>query len=66
MHQVRVCPHCHGTHVRRAHRKNLLERVVSLVTGIRPYRCEDCDGRFLQSRLGKDVRITPTAEHTSD
>jgi ribosomal protein L37AE/L43A len=39
------CPRCKNTTVRRSHRRNLLERLLSMMT-LYPYRCEDCGHRF--------------------
>jgi hypothetical protein len=46
----KVCPSCHSVRIRRAHKRGLLERVLEAVTGIRPYRCEECDRRFLSQK----------------
>ena len=47
MQQHGFCPRCGSTNVRRSRRRGLLERVLLRLLGLRPYRCEDCDERFL-------------------
>jgi len=42
------CPRCGSTNVRRSHRRGFLERALFQLLGLRPYRCEDCDERFLR------------------
>jgi ribosomal protein L37AE/L43A len=46
-----VCPSCGSKKVHRSKRKGFLERVVLGVAAIRPYRCENCDKRFLHTRV---------------
>lgn len=41
------CPQCEGHFVRRSARKGLLERCIYRLFLLWPYRCEDCDVRFL-------------------
>ena len=41
-----VCPYCGSRHLRFAHRRNLSERLWSMV-GVRPLRCRDCRKRFV-------------------
>jgi C4-type Zn-finger protein len=38
------CPRCSSKDVRRSRRRNLLERIASVL--IKPYRCDNCDYRF--------------------
>jgi DNA-directed RNA polymerase subunit RPC12/RpoP len=45
-----VCPRCSSRKIRRSKRKGFWERVILDRAGIRPYRCEECDERFLRSR----------------
>lgn len=42
----RACPRCEGKVMRRSHRIGSMERFLSGVSRIRPYRCLDCDCRF--------------------
>lgn len=42
------CWRCGSGHIRRAHRQNIMERILSLA--ILPYRCETCDLRFYGPR----------------
>src|SRR5262245_30265817 len=46
------CPWCESPHVRRSHRRNRLERYVSLLR-LYPFRCERCDQRFGILVVGK-------------
>jgi len=39
------CPNCRSKHLRRSHRRNLLERFLSFVS-IYPFRCDSCGLRF--------------------
>jgi transposase-like protein len=45
------CPRCQGENTRRSARRGI-ERAVS-VLGLFPFRCEDCDARFLRFTLGE-------------
>jgi ribosomal protein L37AE/L43A len=58
----RVCPSCHSLHIRRAHKKGLLEKILAGLTGIHPYRCEECDARFLSRRVKPD-KMTDEANY---
>jgi len=40
------CPACGCSEVRRSHRKNLLEYLISIVFFLRTFRCEKCLHRF--------------------
>jgi len=42
----RACPRCDGKVIRRSHRIGSLERFLSFLSFVRPYRCLDCDCRF--------------------
>ena len=52
----RECPWCGRTDVRRSHRRGLIDRGLSRLLRISPYRCEECDRRFYgreaRSRVG--------------
>jgi predicted RNA-binding Zn-ribbon protein involved in translation (DUF1610 family) len=41
----RVCPECGEEKVRRSRRRTLLDYLLSL-SGLRPYRCRECNQRF--------------------
>jgi DNA-directed RNA polymerase subunit RPC12/RpoP len=41
------CPQCDSRVVRRSTRRGLVERFVYPLLLVWPYRCEDCDVRFL-------------------
>ena len=43
----RRCPRCGRSRVHRSRRRGLREKFVLPLVGLRPYRCEDCDHRFL-------------------
>jgi hypothetical protein len=42
------CPVCRSAIVRRSRRRNLRDRLMSILSRL-PYRCEDCDLRFYGS-----------------
>ena len=42
------CPECGSGAVRRSQMRGILERGVYRVIGMRAYRCEACDYRYLQ------------------
>jgi hypothetical protein len=42
------CPNCKSSEIRRSHRKNNFERLISFA--IVPCRCQMCDGRFFRLR----------------
>ena len=46
MPQIPACPVCRGSRVSRSRRKHLIEKVISALTGVFPYRCLDCETRF--------------------
>ena len=50
MYSGSVCPRCSSRKIRRTKRKGFWERVILDSVGIRPYRCEECDERFLRYR----------------
>jgi type II secretory ATPase GspE/PulE/Tfp pilus assembly ATPase PilB-like protein len=43
------CPKCKADHAHRSHRKDLRERLASLLA-FYPYRCDACHHRFLRFR----------------
>jgi hypothetical protein len=43
------CPRCGRGAVRRSHRENLWEKILSTIP-IHPYRCNDCGHRFKRLR----------------
>ncbi len=45
-----LCPKCGSARVHRSHRRGFLERVLLPLLGQRPFRCADCEHRFLASR----------------
>ena len=48
MRRQRLCPSCGSANVRPSHRKGVLERAILPLLRLRPYRCEQCDERFLR------------------
>jgi len=52
----RVCPICRSCHVSRSQKHGFVEKVMFTVARIRPYRCLDCDARFLQRASAAAVR----------
>jgi len=49
----RVCPKCGSKEVHRERRRGLYVRVVCLIFGVRPFRCNYCDHLFLAPYLHK-------------
>ena len=60
MYSESVCPKCSSRRIRRSKRKGFWERVILDRAGVRPYRCEACDERFLR------YRAEPDHKHSSD
>lgn len=46
---AKQCPTCNSESTHRSHRHGIIENVVSLLR-IYPYRCDDCNKRFLARR----------------
>ncbi len=44
------CRVCGGIDVRRSARRNGLERLLAVLFGLLPYRCDDCNRRFFRGR----------------
>jgi uncharacterized protein with PIN domain len=42
----RICPYCHSPLVHRSRKRSMVERAVSRLLFIEPYRCFHCDRRF--------------------
>ena|SRR5262249_37744561 len=45
------CPLCKSLRVRQSRRSGILERLLLPLFRLRPYRCENCDARFLHPSL---------------
>jgi len=45
--RMNECPHCESSFVRRSTRKGFVERVFFPFFFVWPYRCDECDVRFL-------------------
>jgi len=70
----RKCPRCGSYRVRRSRRRGLREKLILPLVGRLPYRCEDCDKRFLDRSAPPDdvshsspprrSRLSPPAERT--
>jgi hypothetical protein len=57
---LHTCPRCGSKQVRRSHRRGMIERFISKVLPIAPYRCAGCDHRFTGRTTG-DVSARQTA-----
>jgi hypothetical protein len=44
------CPRCGSERLHRSYRDNAYERYVLKLIGVRPYRCESCNLRFLSRK----------------
>ena len=51
---VRTCPSCGSTNVHRSRRRNLTEQLAALVFR-RPFRCFECNNRYISWRFGKSM-----------
>jgi hypothetical protein len=49
-----VCPNCKGTDCYRSRRRGAMEFFFHYFLFTSPYRCKDCDTRFLHRRIAKD------------
>jgi RNA polymerase subunit RPABC4/transcription elongation factor Spt4 len=47
--EAKSCPKCHSESTHRSHRQGVIENLTSLLR-IYPYRCDDCNMRFLSRR----------------
>jgi len=45
--KMNECPRCDGSVVRRSTRRGLIEQFLYPLFFVWPYRCDDCDIRFL-------------------
>ena len=54
--RVHSCPQCGSGSVRRSARKGIIENVILRPVAISPYRCSDCDRRFLDVNSGSSKR----------
>jgi hypothetical protein len=45
--RINECPECEGRLVRRSTRRGFVERFLYPLFLVWPYRCDDCDVRFL-------------------
>src|SRR5712675_1304524 len=52
--EERKCPECGSGNMRRSQMRGFWERGVLRTIGVRAYRCEKCDHRYNEFRLGKD------------
>jgi len=51
-----TCPTCGSTNVTRSQRRGIQEAVALKHEGLSPYRCGDCDARFIQPSLHRRSR----------
>lgn len=60
---VRICPHCRSAEVRRSRRRGFVEHTILRALFLRPYRCQNCDGRhygFKFAKKASDQLIDPS------
>jgi hypothetical protein len=46
-----TCPHCGSSKIYRSRRRGAEEWFLHYFRSTSPYRCKNCDGRFLRRRL---------------
>ena len=56
------CPSCKSRKLRRTHRIGIVERSLSKIFGLRPYRCKECDERFFRIRTHREARVGAPSE----
>jgi transposase-like protein len=56
--RVHVCPQCGSESVRRSVRKGIIENTIFRLVGLSPYRCSDCDKRFIDM-ITRSAKTTP-------
>ena len=49
VHESKCCPSCDSEKTHRSHRQGITERLASILN-IYPYRCDECNNRFLARR----------------
>ena len=58
-----LCPKCKNDRAHRSHRSGVTEHLASLLTYY-PYRCRECQHRFLLSRYAS-IETPPSTQHRS-
>jgi hypothetical protein len=58
MPRIRTCPRCHSTNVHRSHRRRFFERRILPLVLRRPYRCHNCNWRFVDFIFWKTGELT--------
>ena len=58
------CPSCGSCELRRTHRIGVLEKILSEVFGLRPYRCKECDDRFFRIKTHRKLIAQSLASTT--
>ncbi len=53
-----LCPKCHKDRAHRAHRRGLKENLAALFSRF-PYRCHECEHRFLVYRYAEPEQAAP-------
>jgi predicted RNA-binding Zn-ribbon protein involved in translation (DUF1610 family) len=53
--KTHACPNCQSTSIYRSRRRGLKEFFFHHVLFMSPYRCKDCDTRFLHRRIAKEA-----------
>jgi ribosomal protein L40E len=61
LHKKKTCPKC-GAAIHRSPMRGLLERGILRPVGIRAYRCDGCDQRFLRLRDGDHLGVPGKAQ----
>ena len=49
-----ICPNCQSQMTHRSKTKGILESVLLAAIFVRPFRCEECDTRFLRHSFRKE------------
>jgi DNA-directed RNA polymerase subunit RPC12/RpoP len=57
--QAAHCPRCNSSKLRRTHRIGVLEKTVSKILDLHPYRCKECDDRFFRIRTRREPPDQP-------
>ena len=55
------CPLCHSDRIRRSRRRGILERSLTTMIFLKPFRCLKCDSRFFRWTLSADTRASRQA-----
>ncbi len=61
--QARICPRCGRTDVHRSHRRSFAERIIFPFIFLRPFRCDDCNHRYLDFTFTHKVVVDDVEDH---